>query len=385
MASITADTAGAALASIDDLAATDWALALVFSSEVESLEMIGQHLRRDHPELAVAGCTSAGIVNRASQVDAGVQITLIGGPGFDAKVVTASLNDLGSRQAGAAVAEAVGELVRHGRRRDDEATGNTALLLLMDGLVGDTNDVVRGAYATVGATIPIVGGCAGDDLAMVATHQLAGETVTTGTVVGIALTSSAPLAIGVDHGWTPAGRPMAVTATESTSILTLDDEPALDVYLRAIGRTEPVVTNSELATLSQTSPFGLRSGDNYHVRFVRGGDIERRSIEFLVAIPEGETVTLMKGDTDSVIGAAGNAVNQALAGLEASPLGIIAFDCVACRGVIGDDRLPSEIDQLTRPLPADAIVSGLYTYGEIARQGGALGFHNQTLVVLGLQ
>ena len=381
MVSITAESVEAALSAIADLPDSDWQLALVFASGSDSLAAAGSGLRAGNPGLTVAGCTSAGIVDRSSQVGAEVQVTLLGGSGFKASIRTASLEEQGSRAAGSAVAGAITDL----RAEHHDQHGSSVLLLLMDGLVGDTNDVVRGAYGTVGATIPIVGGCAGDDLEMVATHQLANDDVSTGTVIGIALSSSGSVGLGVDHGWVPLGQPMAVTATESTSILTLDDEPALDVYLKAIGHPEPIMTNSDLATLSQTRPFGLRSSDGYHVRFVRGGDVEQRSIEFLVAIAEGETVTLMEGDTDSVIGAVGSAVQQATQTLDTEVLGILAFDCVACRGVIGDDLLPSEIDQLAAQLPTDAVVSGLYTYGEIARQGGALGFHNQTMVVLALQ
>jgi hypothetical protein len=176
-----------------------------------------------------------------------------------------------------------------------------------------------------------------------------------------------------------------VTAAEGTSVLGLDDRPALDVYLEAIGVGEEGLTSAGLAVACQTRPFGLESRAGYHVRFVRGGDLDRRAVEFLVAVPEGELVTLMSGDTESVIGAAGEAARQALGELSEPALGVIGFDCVACRGVIGDERLADEVDGVTRLLAADAVVSGFYTYGEIARRGGALGFHNQTTVVLAIQ
>ena len=83
--------------------------------------------------------------------------------------------------------------------------------------------------------------------------------------------------------------------------------------------------------------------------------------------------------------AAGSAVEDAVSQLTDSPIGVVAFDCVACRGVIGDDELASETDAVLHQLPDDAVLSGLYTYGEIARRGGALGFHNQTMVALALQ
>jgi len=376
LVSITAPSVDVALAEVDRLAGESWCLGLVFARSAQALQRAGDHLGQALAGIEIAGCTSAGILDREANVAAEVQITLFGGSGLASAVARASLEQGSSRAAGSAAAEAVDRL---GGRYDQ-----TVLILLVDGLVGDTNDVVRGAYETVGASVPIVGGCAGDDLAMVATHQLAGNQLGTSGVVGIALSSSASFGIGVNHGWSPLGQPMTVTAAEGTSILTLDDRPALDVYLEAIGGDDGNLTNSGLAVRCQTRPFGLQSRGTYHVRFVRGGDLERRSIEFLVAIPEGETVTLMQGDAESVIGAAGTAVAQALTEIEGPPLGILAFDCVACRGVIGDECVPTEVNEVTSHLADDSILSGLYTYGEIARRGGALGFHNQTMVVLAI-
>jgi hypothetical protein len=62
---------------------------------------------------------------------------------------------------------------------------------------------------------------------------------------------------------------------------------------------------------------------------------------------------------------------------------MIAFDCIARRGVLGDDGIRSEIDRLAT-IASGTPVAGFYTYGEIARTRGPRGFHNQTLVVLSI-
>lgn len=377
MATVTADSAAAAVAAVTGLDRSPWVAALIFARSPEILAEAGRLLHTVLPELQVAGCTAAGLVNRQIQVGAAIQITLLGGEDITAAVALSSLDDRDSRLAGQRAATAVDHLTRPG--------GHTALVLLTDGLAGDTNHIVRGAYETAGALIPIVGGCAGDDLAMVATWQLAGDQLVTRSVVGLALHSTAPIGIGVRHGWNPVGSPMTVTAVDGTSILTLDDRPALDAYLGALGAPTAGRTRAELAQFCQTRPLGIQSRGGHQVRFIRGADVERRSMEFLVAIGEGELVTLMQGGTDTVLSAAGSAVEDALSQLDAPPLGIVAFDCVACRGVIGDDHLDDEIAQVSRFLPDGAALAGLYTYGEIARRGGSLGFHNQTMVVLALQ
>ena len=60
---------------------------------------------------------------------------------------------------------------------------------------------------------------------------------------------------------------------------------------------------------------------------------------------------------------------------------MIAFDCIARRGVLGEEGIREEICRLGT-VSGGAQVAGFYTYGEIARTRGAGGFHNQTLVVL---
>ena len=90
----------------------------------------------------------------------------------------------------------------------------------------------------------------------------------------------------------------------------------------------------------------------------------------------------MEGDADSVLNATDSSCNEALSQLDGLPaLGIVAFDCIARRGVLGDEGIRGEVERLGT-LAGGAPVSGFYTYGEIARTRSVSGFHNQTLVVL---
>jgi hypothetical protein len=65
------------------------------------------------------------------------------------------------------------------------------------------------------------------------------------------------------------------------------------------------------------------------------------------------------------------------------PAGLIAFDCAARRGILGDDGLRRELDVIAGHAPG-VPVGGFYTYGEIARTRGARGVHNATLVMLAI-
>ncbi len=92
----------------------------------------------------------------------------------------------------------------------------------------------------------------------------------------------------------------------------------------------------------------------------------------------------MEGDHESVLEATDAACSDALAPLGSHrPLGVLAFDCIARRGVLGGEGIQAEVDRVAANA-GDAPVAGFYTYGEIARTHGVNGFHNQTLVVLAL-
>ena len=101
-------------------------------------------------------------------------------------------------------------------------------------------------------------------------------------------------------------------------------------------------------------------------------------------MPQGGLAWFMEGDDDSVLAATNTACMAALASLGARPpIGLMAFDCIARRGVLGDEGIQAEVDHVARHA-GGAPVAGFYTYGEIARTRGITGFHNQTLVVLAL-
>jgi hypothetical protein len=267
--------------------------------------------------------------------------------------------------------------------RDVESQPHRVLLLLADGLAGDQQEIVRGAYAVAGAAVPLVGGCAGDDLRMVATHQFFGDEVMTDAVVAAAISSNAPIGIGVRHGWRRVGEPMLVSASAANRVDMLDDRPALDVYLERLkappeARSDPAA----FTHFAQTHPLGLarRRGEE-HVRFVSGADFEHRSILCIAEVPQGGLTWLMEGDATSVLDATDAACAEAIGALDGrKPIGLLTFDCIARKSVLGLD-VRDEVARVAAHAGA-APVAGFYTYGEIARTHGVSGFHNQTLVVL---
>jgi hypothetical protein len=350
-------------------------LLVVFCSELHDLPDLLQEIRAEAGDVPLIGCTTAGEIATTGPSDASVVVVALGGDGFAVETAFAADASRDLRAAGASVARCV-------PARTD--LPYKVLLLLSDGLAGNQQEVVRGAYGVLGAAVPLVGGCAGDDLRMTRTFQFHGDRVLTDSVVAAGIASAAPVGIGVRHGWRRVGEPMLVTGSSGNHVYTLDDRPALDVYLERLGASEPDGSDQEgLARLALTHPLGLgRPSGEEQVRFIGGGDIEDRSLSCIAEVPQGALVWIMEGDARSVLEATDAAAGDSLSALDGHPpLGMIAFDCIARRGVLGDERVGSEVERLAA-IAAGAPVAGFYTYGEIARTRGPRGFHNQTLVVL---
>ena len=353
----------------------DAKLVVVFCSSSHDLPVLLRRVRARSGAVPLVGCTTAGEIVSGNG-DASVVVAALGGDGFAIHTAVATDASRDLRSAGARAARCL---------ISDEERPYRALMLLTDGLAGDQQEIVRGAYGVLGAGVPLVGGCAGDDLKMTKTFQLYDDRVLSNSVLGAGIASDAPLGIGVRHGWRAVGDPMLVTRSNGNRVYTLDDRPALDVYLERLSTQPDDLDEEALTRLALTHPLGVsRPAGEEQVRFIGGGDFEERSLSCIATVPQGALVRIMEGDARSVLDATDAACHDSLAALQGRPpLGILAFDCVARRGVLGEDRIQTEIGRLAARA-GGAPVAGFYTYGEIARTRGMRGFHNQTLVVLSI-
>lgn len=370
-----ARTAGAAAAG-QAVTGPDPRLLVVFCSEAYDLPALLAGVNEAGSGAAVVGCSTAGEISSNGPGDASVVVMALGGPGFTVATGAAQASEGNLRQATADAASCVEKL---------GAAPHRVLLLLTDGLAGDQQEVVRGAYQTVGAEIPLVGGCAGDGLKMKGTYQLHGTEVLGNAVVAAAIASDAPMGIGVRHGWRRVGRPMLVTSSTGNRVNYLDDSPALDVYLDRLNAPEEARRDPAAFTaFALTHPLGLNRRSGEEVRFVAEADFEDRSLVCIAQVPQGGHAWIMEGDDDSVLSATDEACGEAVRALgDHPPIGLLAFDCIARRGVLGEPGIEREVQRISG-FAAGAPVAGFYTYGEIARTHGISGFHNQTLVVLAL-
>jgi hypothetical protein len=321
------------------------------------------------------GCSSIAAIDSSGPRRDGVVVAALGGPGFSAAVGVGRNAAAGLPEAGAAAAACAAELVERPHH---------VLVLLADGQVLNHERILAGAYDVVGARTPYVGGAASPDPAFGGTYQLFGTEVLTGGVVGAVIQSDEPFGVTIGHGWRKVGEPMIVTHSKGGDVYTLDEQPARAAYLDRLGAPESAYTDPEaFMDFARTRPIGIRRRSGLEIRDV-GSDrfVKEGWLRSIGEVPEGGVIWLMEGDAESGLNAAGDACGEAVAAVgQPPPLGLLAFDCVSRRRLLGEGGTRASVG-LMRERSGGAPVAGFYTWGEFARLRGINGYHNQTLAVL---
>lgn len=326
-------------------------------------------------DVLMVGCSTSGEF-AADGPGAGVVVNALGGPGFAASVRAVPEDSTELYEAGVIAASCL----------DDIDAEHRTVLLLGDGRSSDQQEMVRGAYATAGAAVPLIGGCAGDNMMQTGTRHFFSDgrevRTLTNAVLGAAIGSTMPLGIGMAHGWRRVGEPMAVTHSEGGKIFELDGEPALDVYTQRTGCPPEVLADAgAFLQFATVRPLGLARRSGEDIRVIFEADPKERSISGLADTPEGALVWFMEADPDAIVdatAAAGSAAVAAMGG--ADPLGVLVFDCCVRTLALGE-RTGQSVARLREALGAVPF-SGFYSNGEIVRQPNAKGMHHLTVAAL---
>ena len=357
-------------------AGPDPKLLVVFAAITHDTAEVLAGVERAAPGVPVIGCTTHGEIGVGGPADGTVTVAAIGGAGLE--VTTRAVEHVSGRQADAGY-EAAGCMA-------DVSRPHRVLMLPTDGLVRDQESIVRGCYRALGAGTPLFGGAAADGWRMSGVYLFKDGKVLTDAVIGAAIASEAPIAVGVGHGYRTVGQPMIVTRVADGRVLTLDDRPALDVYLERIEAPPEAYTDpSTFTAYALPRPLGVQRRSGVEARNLSTEvDLEGRSIGGGGAIDPGGLTWVLTGDEESILDAVDTVCQDTLDRLGGNePIGMLTFSCAALRAVLGEDGIERECERLQR-WAGTMPFAGFYTYGEIARNHGIDGFHNQTLAVLAL-
>jgi len=337
-----------------------------YASDPEPLAMLDAAF----PQSLLLGCSTSGEIAGAQLNDTSVSVAV------------ARFEHTRLRRATAAFAAACDSHAAGARLAEELAAPDLrAVFLLSDGLGVNGSALVDGLAGRLGSEVPIAGGLASDGNRFERTWVLDRAQPQSGRIGAVGFYGERlHVDFGCGGGWLDFGPERLVTRSVGNVLYELDGRPALDLYRDYLGNLAAGLPGSALLF-----PLSVRRHDGADsvVRAVLGVDEAARSVTFAGDVPQGGVARLMRGNTERLIGGAGEAARQALGRLAAERAAlIVSVSCVGRRLALGE-RTEEEIESIVEAAPQDRAHVGFYSYGEISplALGGASELHNQTITV----
>ena len=256
------------------------------------------------------------------------------------------------------------------------------VLVVSDGQLVNGTELARGLNETLGRNVSITGGLAGDGERFEKTLVGLDEPPQSGRIVAVGFYGQhLRVGVGSSGGWTPSGPEQTVTSSQGNILFQLDGQPALELYRRYLGDQAAGLPASALKF-----PFYVMPPDQSPaiVRTILAVESSTHSLVFAGDIPTGSRVRFMRASHDDLIAGAAQAAEQA--SLQPAPELAICVSCVGRRLVLGS-RTNEEIAAVRNKLGPAPILTGFYSYGELAPAGAGTScqLHNQTMTITTLR
>jgi hypothetical protein len=329
---------------------TDLGQILVFFSQRYAAEALSVAFSRAFDGVPLAGCSTSGEITPEGSTDGSLLVLAF--PKKDFNFVSGLIPNV----RGLTVERGT-ETVRSLRSRLDRVGdgryANRFAVSLIDGL-SQCEEVIVSAIAWALDGIPLVGGSAGDDLALKGTSLLHDGHVYRDAALLVLVETDYPVrSFNHDH-FEPTGTKLVVTASdaESRTVFELNAEPAALEYANSVG-VEP----SSLAPMSFAAhPVTVRIGGDYYCRSIQCVNPDG-SLSFFCAIDNGVVLTVAEPrDMVAYMSTELERLDEALGGVDL----VLGFECVLRRLDAENRQIMHKVNDLYRRYH----VAGFHTYGE---------------------
>ena len=337
------------------------------------LDMIGEAF----PGLELIGCTTDGeMTSRGGFIEGSISLTLF-------------CSDVIDIRAGAGLNTSEDPIIA-ARQALKDATeslqGDPVLALtLPDGLTTMAYPMLTEMQSILGLQVPIVGGASADQVLSSKhayhTEQFYGDRVLTDSTPVLLFSGPLLFSLGVQSGWSPLGMQRAVTREKDGEVFELDGKPPLDLYQHYLG-----ASIADNRAMLGTFPLAVHefNSELFYLRVASRADPETGFMTFAGDVPHGSCVQLTQAIRNHVLQGTHTSVIEALSLYPGqSPDAALTFSCTGRKMALGS-KTHEEIEQVRETLGTDIVVSGFYTFGEIAplTVPGQSHYHNATFVTL---
>ncbi|MCV2219507.1 FIST signal transduction protein [Thauera sp. Sel9] len=356
----------------------------VFYGCMHDDEAIWAFVRDRFPDAAILGGTSCGGVMSENGLGGEHSIGLLLVEDPDGDYGTAAVRLQGN-------AADCAERALHDALEAAGCAGELPELIWIYQAPGQEEAVIDGLRRVVGDRCPIIGGSSADNEVAGDWSQLGPEgLMRDGLVVGV-LFSSGGIGFAFQGGYEPSGASGVVTrvgfdaAGESgivtkawgRQIISIDGEPAAEVYNRWLGGVlgEKMTAGSNILTDTTMFPVGVDVGKiegiTHYLLIHPDRVLEDGVLSTFAAVEEGTRLFSMRGNKSNLVERAGKVATAAISmlpGGSSSLAGGLVIYCAGCMLAVGN-----EMPNVSRAVSASfdgAPFLGCFTFGE---QGAILG------------
>jgi len=276
------------------------------------------------------------------------------------------------------------ERALHAALEDADCAGELPELIWIYQAPGQEEGVMEGLRRVVGDRCPIIGGSSADNAVAGRWRQLGPDgAMRNGLVVGVLFSSggigyafqggyepNGPSGVVTRIGYSPAGDSGIATKVRSRRIISIDNEPAAEVYNRWVGGSlsEKVDAGGNILTDTTMFPLGIDAGrieDVTHFLLIHPEEITSDgALSTFASVEEGTRLYSMRGNKNRLVERAGRVAAAAVSSLGSADRlagGLIVY-CAGCMLAV-DDQMDRVSVAVAESLDGKPFV-GCFTFGE---------------------
>jgi hypothetical protein len=347
-------------------------LAIVFISVKQDRKAVCALLHKK--QIDVIGATSSGEFIDGHQSTGGTVVML-----FDLKrddycilfedIGERSLNDAATNMTKAAL-----------QKFEKPALILCSTIMSADGKMLDGVSLIRSIEATAGPQVNLFGGMAGDDITFTGTYVFTHDQ---STDYGMAVLVLDENKIGLHgmaiSGWKPLGISRTVTKSEGNLIYTIDNAPALEIYMRFLGEDKSSADDQVnfFESIGIHYPFQIER-ENREPKMCNpiGYDKEKKALICESEVPEGSRFRFSTPPDFDIVETVVGKAKEYKEATHAEAEALLIFSCagrLSALGPMAQEENEGLHDVWKVPM------AGFYTYGEFGRAiNGKHEFHSTT-------
>lgn len=345
-----ADAFAAALAEEAEAGGAGFALLFFSQTSIDGVTL-ADAMRRHAPDLAYAGCSTAGEITPAGLEDGHTLAVLFPAHSFIAVSTMIQHISAAGMDAVAGEVEALKRKLKD--RRGSSASSKSFALCFIDGL-SYAEEAVTSAIHWGLDDIPLIGGSAGDDLKFEKTTLIRNGEVRTDCAIVVLISTAVPFHVFKTENFVPTDNKLVVTSSDPDHRIVHEFNAgnAAEEYAAAVGIVPEALTPLSFAS----HPVVVRVGGEYYCRSIQKMNHDG-SLSFFCAIDDGIVLSIAqpKGMVESTRTAFRN-IDEKLGGIDI----ILGFDCVLRRLDARNRQVFRDISDL---YSANNLI-GFSTYGE---------------------